>query len=593
MAGGAVNERRINHRQRWLAAVFVLLTGCEADDATQTQTLPPAVPGAPFVEVAAATGLAFRHFNGAAGAYYQPEVFGPGVGLLDYDNDGDLDVYLPQASMVDPAQAPGNALFPLPAEQPPGDRLFRNELVPGGELRFTDVTAAAGLGYGHYGQGVATGDYDNDGYTDLYVTGFGPNVLYHNEGDGRFTDVSATAGIDEPRWSTSAAFLDYDRDGDLDLFVANYVRFTVTGNKQCAGADGKLDYCGPQSYAKVRDRLFRNEGDGRFTDVSDAAGLGTAFGPGLGVTAADFNGDGWLDIYVANDGDDNQLWINRQDGRFENTALMAGVAINAYGKAEASMGVTAGDFDSDGDEDLFMTHLDRETNTLYVNDGSGNFIDATDARKLGRNSLPYTGFGSEWFDYDNDGDLDLFVANGAVRIEESLRGQPFPYQERNQLIRNDGADGFIDVTEQAGPALALVEVSRGAAFGDLDNDGAVDIVVANNNGPTRLLRNTAGAGRHWLTVSLAGTRSNRAGLGARVAVLRAGQPPLWRRVHTDGSYLSANDPRVHFGLGSQGSVQAVGVVWPDGVREIWHEITVDGFVTLKEGSGAVWDDSGN
>jgi len=339
----------------------------------------------------------------------------------------------------------------------------------------------------------------------------------------------------------------------------------------------------------VRDRLFRNDGGGRFTDVSDAAGLGAAFGPGLGVTCADFNGDGWPDIYVANDGDDNQLWLNRQDGRFENTALMSGVAINAYGKAEASMGVTAGDFDGDGDEDLFMTHLSRETNTLYVNDGSGNFLDATDARRLGRISLPYTGFGAEWFDYDNDGDLDLFVANGAVKIEESLRGQPFPYRQRNQLIRNDGADGFSDVTGAAGPALALVEVSRGAAFGDVDNDGAIDIVIANNNGPTRLLRNTAGAGNHWLTVQLHGTRSNRAGLGARVAVLRAGLPPLWRRAHTDGSYLSANDPRVHFGLGAAAGPRAVGVVWPDGAREIWRDIPEDGLVTLQEGSGALWD----
>ena len=570
---------------RLLATVILLLAGCEADDAMPPAAAPPA--GAAFVEVAAATGLVFRHFNGAGGAYYQPEIFGPGVALLDYDGDGDLDIYLPQATRLDAGQS--TAASPPPAGQPPGDRLFRNELVPGGALYFTDVTAAAGLGHVGYTQGVATGDYDNDGNTDLYVTGFGSNVLYHNEGYGRFTDVTAAAGVDDPRWSTSAAFLDYDRDGDLDLFVANYVRFTVAGNKQCAGADGKLDYCSPQSYEKVRDRLFRNDGDGRFTDVSDAAGLGAAFGPGLGVTCADFNGDGWLDIYVANDGDDNQLWINRQDGRFENTALMSGVAINAYGKAEASMGVTAGDFDGDGDEDLFMTHLNQETNTLYVNDGSGNFLDVTDARKLGRISLPYTGFGSEWFDYDNDGDLDLFVANGAVKVEESLRGQPFPYRERNQLIRNDGADGFSDVTEAAGPALALVEVSRGAAFGDVDNDGAVDIVVSNNNGPTRLLRNVAGTGHHWLTVQLRGTHANRAGQGARVAVLRADRSPQWRRVHTDGSYLSANDPRVHFGLDKESGVQAVGVVWPDGAREIWRDIPVDSFITLQEGSGATWE----
>ena len=569
-------------------ASIALLTGCEGDRAVETvaQETPP------FVEVAASTGLVFTHFNGASGAFYQPEIFGPGAALLDYDNDGDLDVYLPQASMVDPGQSQEQALFPLPSGQPPGDRLFRNQLIPDGELRFVDVTKEAGLGHTGYAQGVATGDYDNDGHVDLYVTAFGSNVLYHNEGDGRFTDVTATAGVDDPRWSTSTAFLDYDRDGDLDLFVANYVHFTVAGNKQCAGSDGTLDYCGPKSYSQVRDRLFRNEGNGRFTDVSDAAGLGVAFGPGLGVTCADFNSDGWLDIYVANDGDDNELWINRGDGRFENTALMAGVAINAYGKAEASMGVTAGDFDSDGDEDLFMTHLDRETNTLYVNDGTGHFIDATDANKLGRISLPFTGFGAEWFDFDNDSDLDLFIANGAVRIEEDLRGQPFPYHERNQLIRNDGNAGFVDISGQAGPALELVEVGRGVAFGDIDNDGDIDIVIANNNGPTRLLRNMANGDRHWLTIRLRGVQSNVAGLGARVAVLRAGKPPLWRRVHTDGSYLSASDARVHFGLGQDSAIQAVGVIWPQGKREIWRDISINTFTTLQEGTGSTWDESG-
>ncbi len=305
---------------RWLMVFGVLLAGCDGGESQQAQTAAPAASTAvPFEEVAAATGLVFTHFNGATGAYYQPEVFGPGVAVLDYDNDGDLDVYLPQAALLDPGQSADAALFPLPPGQPPGDRLFRNELVPGGALRFTDVTADAGLGHAGYAQGVASGDYDNDGYTDFYVTGFGSNVLYHNDGNGGFTDVTATAGVDDPRWSTSAAFLDYDRDGDLDLFVANYVRFTVAGNKQCArrGRQARL-----LRAAVLRDRCATAcsaiEGDGRFTDVSDAAGLGVAFGPGLGVTCADFNADGWLDIYVANDGDANQLWINRHDGSFEN-----------------------------------------------------------------------------------------------------------------------------------------------------------------------------------------------------------------------------------------------------------------------------------
>ena len=571
-----------------LAAAMITLSACDTPDGPAPDAGGQVADQALFRDVAVETGLAFRHFNGASGAFYQPEVFGPGVALLDYDNDGDLDIYLLQGSRLAPDSPAGEALFQPPAEHWPGDRLFRNDLDAGGRLAFTDVTPQAGLGHTGYGQGAATGDFDNDGDVDLYVTNFGPNVLYRNNGDGSFSDVTLQAGVDDPRWSSSAAFTDYDLDGDLDLFVVNYVQFTVAGNKRCAGSDGQLDYCGPEAYDAVPDRLFRNEGDGTFTDVSATAGLGSAFGPGLGVACADFDGDGRADIYVANDGAENQLWMNRGGGRFEDTALMSGTAINAYGKAEASMGVTAGDFDNDGDEDLFMTHLDRETNTLYLNDGSANFLDATDRYRLGRVSLPYTGFGSEWFDYDNDGDLDLFVANGAVRIEEDQRGDPFPYKEKNQLIRNDGADGFTDISSAAGPALALREVSRGAAFGDIDKDGDIDIVVANNNGPVRLLRNESAGTNHWLAIQLQGTRASRDGLGARVGLLRKGRAPLWRRVHTDGSYVSANDPRVHFGLGSASDVQGVVVAWPGGDSEIWRDISIDTLRVLQQGSGEPW-----
>ncbi len=568
-------------------AVFTL-SACDATDRAGTGARDHIADNTLFREVAVETGLDFRHFNGASGAFYQPEVFGPGVALLDYDNDGDLDIYLLQGSLLDPDTSTEALRFAPPVDHWPGDRLFRNELNRSGQLQFTDVTEQANLGHTGYGQGAATGDYDNDGDVDLYVTNFGSNVLYRNNGDGSFTDVTRQAGVDDPRWSTSAAFTDYDLDGDLDLFVANYVQFTVTGNKRCAGSDGQVDYCGPEAYDAVPDRLFRNEGDGTFSDVGSGAGLGTAYGPGLGVTCADFDADGRQDIYVANDGAENQLWMNRGAGGFENTALMSGTAINAYGKAEASMGVTAGDFDNDGDEDLFMTHLDRESNTLYLNDGSANFHDATDRFRLGRVSLPYTGFGSEWFDYDNDGDLDLFVANGAVKIEEDQRGEAYPYKEKNQLIRNDGPDGFTDVSTAAGPALALHEVSRGAAFGDIDNDGDVDIVVANNNGPVRLLRNEATDTNHWLTVKLQGSRTNRDGLGARVGLLRKEGETVWRRVHTDGSYVSANDPRVHFGLGDDTEVEGVLVTWPGGNSEVWRDIVIDTLQVLQQGSGKPW-----
>jgi hypothetical protein len=353
----------------------------------------------------------------------------------------------------------------------------------------------SGLGYESYGMGVAVGDIDGDGDLDLYVTNFGTNVLFRNDGGGKFADITRTAGVDDPRWSASAAFVDYDRDGDLDLFVANYIDFTVRNNKECFDPTGARDYCAPTSYRPVPDRLFRNDGGGKFTDVSVSAGLGAAYGNGLGVTCADFNGDGWVDIYVANDGTANQLWINQKNGKFIDDSLMSGTAYNADGAAEAGMGVTAGDVDGDGSEDLFMTHLTLETNTLYMNNGKGEFHDSTNRFGLGGISFAFTGFGSEFFDYDNDGFLDLFVANGAVTIMETLRGAEYPFHQKNQLIRGYG-DRFEDVSAQAGRALELSEVSRGAAFGDIDQDGDVDIVVTNNNGPARLLLNEAGGSNH-------------------------------------------------------------------------------------------------
>ena len=424
---------------------------------------PPAGPL--FREVAAETGLKFHHFTGASGEFYMPEIMGAGVALLDYDNDGDLDVYLIQGTMLDPGKKPEEARFPLAAGERLGNRLYRNELVPSGQLRFTDVTAQAGVGHIGYGMGVATGDYDNDGYTDLYVTNFGPNVLYHNNGNGTFTNVTREAGVEDERWSTSAAFLDYDRDGKLDLFVLNYLDFTIRGNKRCFAPTGESDYCTPKAYHPVTARLFRNEGGGKFRDVSAAAGVQAAYGPGLGVTCADLNGDGWIDIYVANDTAANLLWINQKDGTFREAGLEMGAAYSEDGLARAGMGVSAGDFDADGDDDLVVVNLTREGATLFRNDGAAGFQDVTTALGLRALTFPYTGFGLGWFDYDNDGRLDLFVANGAVTIMESLRGQPYPFRQKNQLLRNTG-EKFVDATAEGGAALELSEVSRGAAFGD-------------------------------------------------------------------------------------------------------------------------------
>jgi hypothetical protein len=538
-----------------------------------------------FRDAAAETGLRFHHFTGAAGRYYMPEIMGSGAALLDYDNDGDLDVYLVQGAPLEPG---GKPLFPPPVGWQPGNRLFRNELVPSGTLRFTDVTAAAGVGHIGYGMGAATGDFDGDGFLDLYVTNFGANVLYRNTGDGAFRDVTREAGAGDPRWSSSASFVDYDRDGRLDLFVANYVDFTVRGNKRCYAATGELDYCTPKVYRPVPSRLLRNLGGGRFEDATERAGIGAAYGPGLGVVAADFNGDGWPDFYVANDTAANLLWLNQRNGAFREAALESGAAYAADGMARAGMGVSAADFDGDGDDDIVVTNLTREGLTLFRNDGKGAFEDATLQFGLAEPTFPYTGFGAAWFDADNDGRLDLFLANGAVTIMESQRGSPYPFRQRNQLLQNPG-DGrrFVERTAAAGPGFELQEASRAAAFGDLDNDGDIDIVVANNNGPARLLLNETPSRRHWLTVRLEAAAGNRLGLGARVAVLRPGAPPLWRRAHTDGSYLSAGDCRVHFGLGDTAAVDVVLVEWPDGTRERFQSIPPDCIVTLRKGRGVL------
>lgn len=578
------------------ALAIAACTGEPPEPTAPAEPAPPAVePASPlFSDVAVATGLDFRHSIGSSGAYYLPEIMGAGVALLDYDTDGDLDVYLLQGTRLGEPSANAETDTAEAGTAEPGDalghRLFRNELSESGRLGFTDVTDESGVGLREYGMGVAVGDIDNDGHPDLYVTAFGNNVLYRNNSDGSFIDVTDEAGVDDERWSASASFLDYDRDGDLDLFVTNYVDFTVRNHGECYGVEGMRDYCNPMVYRPVPDRLFRNTGDGTFEDVSASAGINTAFGSGLGVIAADLNADSWPDIYVANDGNANQLWQNNRDGTFTNVALLAGTAYNANGQAEGGMGVAAADADGDGDDDLFVSHLAEETNTLYVNGRAGAFRDGTLGTGLAATSIGFTGFGCQWFDYDHDGRPDLFVANGAVSNIEALRDDPYPFRQRNQLFRGLGDNGFLEVRGAAGSALELEEVSRGAAFGDVDNDGDVDIVVSNNNGPVRLLLNEVGAARPSLSVRLQGVESNRHGIGARIALLRTGRDPVWRRVHRDGSYLSASDVRVHFGLGDEGDapVEGVGVVWPNGRRERWERTELQAGTPLREGSGQPW-----
>ena len=538
-----------------------------------------------FTDATAETHLDFIHVNGMTGQFYYPEIIAPGAALLDYDNDGDLDVFLPQGGSLDRHSASAD-------ESAPGGQLFRNDLEirPDGaaRVRFTNVTGAAGIKATEYGMGAAVGDYDNDGCADLYVTALGRNHLYRNRCDGTFADVPA-ARVNDSGWSVSAAFLDFDRDGWLDLYVGHYLSWDPSMNTPCFGPSGKRVYCAPSVYLAQQSQLFHNNRDGTFTNMTTAAGMAAQFGPALGVTTADFNGDGWIDLYIANDGQENQLWINQRDGTFKDLALVAGAAWSDPGKAKAGMGVDAGDFDDDGDEDVFVTNLSGEGHDLYVNDGTGTFEPGSAAAGLKHPSLPFTGFGTAWIDIDNDGWLDLLTVNGTVqRIDELVREHdPTPLRQRKQLFRNLGNGRFEDLTARSGDAFGRADVGRGAAFGDIDNDGDTDVIVGNNNGPAQLLLNVTGSRNHWIGLRL--VSANAAGrtrdmIGARVAVIRDGLPTRRRRARSDGSFASANDPRVLVGLGPSTRQPRVRVTWPDGQTEEWANLPIDRYSTLTAGT---------
>jgi len=529
-------------------------------------------PSSPFSDVTAESGIDFHHHNGATGNLLLPEVIGAGGALFDYDNDGDLDLFA-----VDSGAIPGTTPFVSRS------RLYRNDLDPATRrIRFTDVTERSGIVTTGYGMGAAAGDIDNDGWIDLYVTSLGSNQLFRNRGDGTFVDMTAASKTDDPRWSTSATFFDYDRDGRLDLFVVNYVDFAVAMKRECFSSGGARDYCNPVVYTPTPDRLFHNNGDGTFTDVSAKAGITRATGRGLGVLAADFNDDGWTDLYVANDGDANQLWINeRGSGVFRDDALLAGVAVSRTGQAQGSMGIDLADIDRDGDEDLFVTNLDNESNTFYVNTGKGLFEDRTSEFGLFR--LGFTGFGARFFDYDNDGWLDLMVVNGAVRHlpAQVRKGDPYPLKQRNHVLRNESGRRFVDVTAAAGPAFDRLDVARGLSVGDLDNDGDSDVVIFNNSGPARVLRNDVGNRQHWLGVRVLDRGGD--AVQATVALVRRTGVPLMRRVQIDGSYCAVSDPRLLFGLAADAATQSVRVRWADGRVEEFRDLAPDRYWILEAG----------
>jgi hypothetical protein len=564
------------------------MAACSGGTSATSSTAPPPPTEEWFVERAKETGLDFVHFNGMSGEQYYPEIMAPGVALFDYDNDGDLDVYLVQGTMLGANKTLKDATFP--PSGPLGDRLFRNDLTIAADgtrtLRFTDVTGPSGINVTSYGMGVAAADYDNDGFVDLYRTSLSGSVLLRNNGNGTFSDVTAKAGVGNPNgWGVPASFVDYDRDGWLDLYVGNYLLYSVAGDVDCLSVTGQHDYCPPNSYRAQTDRLYRNRGNGTFEDVTSRALVGGADGPALGVSTADFNGDGWIDIYVGNDGQPNQLWINQKDGTFKDTAFISGAAVNGQGNSEASMGIDAGDYDNDGDEDLFITNWLAQMNIIYVNMGGGVFEDRKAASGLGPPSLAKTGFGTAWFDYDNDSWLDLLTANGSVSIIEAQArvNDPFPLKMLNQLYRNLGNGRFEDVSPRAGKAFTLNDVSRGAAFGDIDNDGDQDVVIGTAAGPARLLINNVGNKNHWVGLRLLGGKRDQ--IGARVEIIRRNGSPLWRRARSDGSYASANDPRVLVGLGTATDPVRVRVSWPSGKTEEFGEVAIDRWTTLTEGSG--------
>jgi hypothetical protein len=526
-----------------------------------------------FVDVAAASGITFRHQNAATPEKYLIETMGAGAAWLDYDNDGWLDIYLANS-------APTKAWEPSTM---PRGALYRNN----GDGTFTDVTAQAGVGAeGLFAMGVAVGDYDNDGFADLYLTGYNRSILFHNERNGRFADVtSRSKAANAGRWGSSAAWLDYDRDGYLDLVIANYVDWSPEKNLYCGEArPGFRSYCHPNKYKPQAPTLYRNRGDGTFEDATMRAGLARHPANGLGLVTFDANGDGWTDIFIANDSMQNSLFINKHDGTFEEAAVASGVAFGENGEVEAGMGVDASDYDQDGKLDLYVTHLDFELNRLYRNMGDGTFEDRTATAGFGHQTFQLSGFGVRFIDYDNDGWRDLFLVNGHVLDNVSLQHPKTTHAEPKMIFRNVRGK-FRNVTEQLGPDLSEHRVSRAAAFADYDNDGDIDVLVNNNGQAAQLFRNDGGNRNHWIEVKLIGTRSNRDGYGAKVTLRAGGR--TWVDERKGGtSYQAAHDPRLHFGLANAAIVDEIEVRWLSGAVDRLTDVRSGQVVVIKEGKPA-------
>lgn len=544
----------------------------------------PAAPDTPlFVEITAELGFQQTGALWPHGTYALHEVIGSGVALFDYNGDDALDIL--------------HVRFPPPGQPnaPAPNRLYRQQ--PDGT--FVDVTEAAGIGHPGYGQGVAIGDVDNDGDADVYVTNFGPDAFYRNNGDGTFALESArrsnelSNGLSNDAWGTSAAFGDINRDGYLELYVANYVQFDAAAI--CRGKHGARDYCNPQRFPPAPDRLFRNNGDGTFTDITEQAGIAATPGRGLGVVCLDLTGDGWLDFYVANDGEANQLWVNQKDGTFAEEAILRGLAFNTYGQPEGSMGIAVGDVNGDTHPDVFATHLTDETNTLYLGSSGATFTDMTELVGFAGRDVPFTGFGCGFIDFDNDADVDIAVVNGRVKRGPVLEGANIGefwnfYAEPNLLFQQTQNGGqarppiFTDVSSRASDFTGQIAVSRGLAFGDIDRDGDVDIVVSTLDNRLRVFRNGAPPPEHnWICVRA--ITQNRDALGAQVTLKLDGKAARTGFVLPNSSYLSSSEPSVHFGFGTIDTIQAIEVQWPDGSRERFPGTAVNQRIAVHQGEG--------
>lgn len=521
-----------------------------------------------FVDVTQEAGIRWKHVDGRSGQKYFMETLGSGAAFFDYDKDGDPDLYF-----VNGAPLPGYV-----SQEIPTNCLYQNN----GDGTFTDVTEKAGVGDTGYGHGCAVGDYDNDGNLDLYVTNYGINRLYRNNGDGTFTEVAESAGVTEPRWSTGCAFADYDRDGNLDLYVVNYIVFDIDENPWCGFKEkGIRAYCEPDNFTAQSDTLYRNNGDGTFTDVTKTAGIYNTTGKGLGVVWGDYNNDGTPDIYVANDSTENLFYHNTGDGTFEEVGFMVGVALSEDGVAENGMGTAFGDWNNDGWLDLTVTNYAQQTNTLYHNDADGFFTDATATTKTAQLTYPYLGWATAFIDYDNDGYQDLFVANGHLHENLAELGQEGTYGQRNLLFQNNANGTFTEVSESLGPGMKLEDVSRGATFADYDLDGDIDIVVTNSNTAPRLLRNDGGNRKNYLQLRLTATHGSTDAIGTRVKIT-TGPLTQTREVRSGDGYLSQQNLTLHFGIGNYERVDSIEVLWQRGTKQLIQNVSANQVLSLEE-----------